>query len=123
MIGAIFQFRINFGMGILEALFGVVLLYIIVSFMNSTLLEDNKLPKKINSRSSLISGLIIFGIILGIRYIFDMLDSYVILFSYLSNDVFLFAITTSIFFPFHSIFVKKFSQINVQAVKFKKIVK
>ena len=120
MIGAIFQFRINFGMGILEALFGVVLLYIIVSFMNSTLLEDNKLPKKTNSRSSLISGLIIFGIILGIRYIFDMLDSYVILFSYLSNDVFMFAITTSIFFPFHSIFVKKFSQINVQAVKFKK---
>jgi len=120
MIGAIFQFRINFGMGILEALSGVVLLYIVVSFMNSTLLEDNKIPKKINTRSSLISGLILFGIILGIRYIFDMFDSYFIVFSYLSNDVILFAITTSIFFPFHSIFVKKFSKINVQAVKFKK---
>ena len=106
MINFILQFRINFGMGFLGALVTVGLLYVITRFINNSLSEDNQIPKIINNRSTLVSCLIILGIIVGIRYIIELLDYYSIVFEYINNDVLFFAVALTIFFPLHNRFLK-----------------
>ena len=81
---------------------------------------------KIYRISSLITSLIIFGIILGIRSIFETLGMFLI-FRILNNDLLYFAIMVSIFFFLHKPFLGKFgfSQVSneerQQNYKFNKI--
>ena len=81
---------------------------------------------RIYQRSSLVTSLIIFGIILGIRMIFETLGMYGDIFRILNNDVLYFAIMVTIFFFLHKPFLGKFgySQVlneeRLQNYRFKK---
>ena len=88
-------------MPLIEAIVAVFILYLSAVILNNLLREEFRISKKIHRFSSGISSLIIFGIILSIRLLFEAFGNYNI-------DAFLFAIMTTIFLPLHTIFLKRF---------------
>jgi len=68
---------------------------------------------RIYKLSSLVTSLIIFGIILGIRMIFETLGMYGVIFRILNNNVLYFAIMVTIFFFLHIPFLGKFGYSQV----------
>ena len=120
-------------MSLIEALVAAFALYLIVSFLNNVLREEIQVSKRGHRFSSLVSVLITFGIILGIRLLLESLSHYYIiegyyLFRYLTTDLFLFAIMVTIFLPFYSIFLKRFSKNrlpddvnNIQSKQFRRL--
>ncbi|MCK4287320.1 MAG: hypothetical protein KAX18_14010, partial [Candidatus Lokiarchaeota archaeon] len=99
-------------MSLIEALVAAFALYLIAHFLNNVLREEVRISKRIHRFSSLVSILIIFGIILGVRLLLESIGNYYIfegyfLFKYLTNDFFLFAIMVTLFLPFHAIFLKR----------------
>ena len=83
---------------------------------------------RIYKLSSLVTSLIIFGIILGIRMIFETLGMYGVIFRILNNNVLYFAIMVTIFFFLHKPFLGKFGYSQVlneerpQNYRFKKYI-
>ena len=107
--------ELNFGMSLIEALVAAFALYLIAGILNYVLREEVQVFKNAHKFSSLVSTLIIFGIILGFRLLLESLSHFYIfeeyyLFRYLTTDLFLFAIMVTIFLPFHAIFLKRFSK-------------
>ena len=104
-----------------------LVLYIVVVFINRLLPEQNQIPKKIFGKSSSITSLIIFGIIIGIRYLFEILGYWGEIFRILNNDELFFAIMITLFYPFLKIFLKQFNKsenLNMKEifeVQFKKV--
>jgi len=100
-----------------------------VVLINRLLPEQNRIPTKIFSRSSSICSLILFGIIIGIRFIFVFLGYWGEIFRDLNNDQLFFAIMITLFYPLFKTFLKRFGKsenINVEAilkVQFKKVFK
>ena len=86
-----------------------LILYIIVILINRLLPEQNQIPKKMYNISSSISSLIILGIIIGIRYLFEILGYWGEIFRVFNNDELFFAIMMTIFYPFLKIFLKRFN--------------
>ncbi len=106
---------LNAGMPFIEAMIAAVVLYLSASILNNNLREEVRISKKVHRFSSRISTLIIFGIILAIRLLFESISNvYIIegfyLFRYLNTDAFLFAIMATIYLPLHAIFLKKFEK-------------
>ncbi len=97
-------------MDLIEGIIATCILYLIINFMNKFLPEESQIPKKVYKRSSLVSCLIIFGIIFGIQVLFGIIGYWVILFRVLSNNQFLFAIMATIFFPLIKFFLSKFDK-------------
>jgi len=102
-------------MSLIEALVAAFVLFLSTGILNNNLREEVRVSKRIHRFSSGVSTLIIFGIILSIRLILESLGNYYLfedyyLFRYLTTDLFLFAIMATIFLPFHSIFLKRFSK-------------
>ncbi len=97
--------------------------------INRLLPKQNKIPTKIFGRSASICSLIVFGIIIGIRYIFEFLGYFGELFRDLNNAQLFFAIMITLFYPLLMIFLKRFGKsenINVKAileVQFKRVFK
>ncbi|GAG84184.1 unnamed protein product, partial [marine sediment metagenome] len=114
-------------MNLLEAIFAALALFIVVFYINKLLPERNQIPAKEYIRSSAIGSLIIFGIILGIRYIFALLGYWVVIFRDLQNGHLFFAIMMTLFYPFLKIFLKKFgksAKLNIKDIlelQFKKV--
>ncbi len=114
-------------MALIEAIMAALVLYIVVVFINRLLPEQNQIPKKIFGKSSSITSLIIFGIIIGIRYLFEILGYWGEIFRILNNDELLFAIMITLFYPFLKIFLKQFNKsenLNMKEifeVQFKKV--
>jgi len=102
MLGIILQatYRANWGLALIEPIFGAMALLVTVNLFNRLLREQNQIPFKVYNKSSAISTLIVFGIILGIRYLFALLGYWVVLFRYLNSDVLYFALMITLFFPF-----------------------
>jgi len=102
MLGIILQatYRANWGLALIEPIFGAMALLVTVILFNRLLREQNQIPFKVYNKSSAISTLIVFGIILGIRYLFALLGYWVVLFRYLNSDVLYFALMITLFFPF-----------------------
>jgi len=100
-----------------------------VVLINRFLPEQNKIPKKIYSISSSICSLILFGIIIGIRYIFELLGYFGEIFRVLNNDQLFFAIMITLFYPLLKVFLKRFGKsenLNVKdilEIQFKKVFK
>ena len=123
---------LNFGMSLIESLVASIALYLIASILNNVIGEEKQIYKKVHKFSSLVSTLINFGIILAIRLSlestshFYILDDYY-LFSYLTNDFFLFAIMVSLYLPFYGIFLRRFSKsqlfekIDIQSEYFRRL--
>ena len=112
--------ELNFGMSLIEALVAAFALYLIASILNNVLREEVQIFNKIHKLSSLVSTLITFGIILGVRLFLESLSQFYIfegyyLFRYLTTDLFLFAIMVTIFLLFYAVFFKKFSKSRLHA--------
>ena len=107
----------------------MLILYIVVVLINKLLPEQNQIPKKIFDRSSSLCSLILFGISIGIRYLFEFLGYWGEIFRDLNNDQLFFAIMITLFYPFLKIFLKRFGKsekLNVEdilEVQFKKVFK
>ena len=116
-------------MALIDAIFAALILYIVVGLINRFLPEQNKIPKNIFGKSSSICALILFGIIIGIRYIFEVLGYFGEIFRILNNDQLFFAIMITLFYPLLKIFLKRFGKsenLNVKdilEVQFKKVFK
>ena len=122
-------------MSFIEALVAALALYFIAGILNNVLPEEVQVSKGVHKLSSLVSALINFGIILGVRLLLESLSIFYIseeyyLFRYLTTDLFLFAIMVTIFLPFHAIFLKVFSknrlpddENNIQSEKFRRLYK
>ncbi|MHA1192063.1 MAG: ABC transporter ATP-binding protein [Promethearchaeota archaeon] len=114
-------------MALIGAMVASLLLYITVVLINRLLPERNQIPKKIYGRSSSICSLILFGIIIGIRYMFEILGYWGEIFRDLNNDQFFFAIMITLFYPFLKIFLKRFGKSenieDILEVQFNKVFK
>ena len=114
-------------MAIISAITWTICLFLIAVIINNVLSENNQISKRVNGLSSLVSSLIIFGIILGLRCLIETLGSWFIVVRRLNNDQLYFAIMVILFFPFHKIFLKKFKGFStfeeraVMSKQFKKI--
>ncbi len=120
-------------MSLIEALIAAFALYLIADILNNVLREEVQVSKRVHKFSSLVSALITFGTILSIRLLLESLSHYYIfeeyyLFRYLTTDLFLFAIMVTMFLPFHSIFLKRFSknrlsddENNIQSEQFRRL--
>ena len=96
---------INYGMILIETIIEVLFLILIFNMINKAFPREKRLPSVENIRSSMISSLIAFGIILLVRYIFGTYW----LFDYGHWYVeFFFAIIAIIFYPLYRYFLKKF---------------
>ncbi len=97
--------------------------------INRLLPEQNKIPTKIFGRSTSICSLILFGISIGIRYIFEFLGYWGEIFRDLNNDQLFFAIMITLFYPLLKIFLKRFGKsenLNIEDIldiQFKKVFK
>ncbi|MHA1496968.1 MAG: ABC transporter ATP-binding protein [Promethearchaeota archaeon] len=114
-------------MALIGAMFAALLLYITVFLINRLLPYQNQIPKKIFGRSSSICSLILFGIIIGIRYLFEILGYWGEIFRSFNNDQLFFAIMITLFYPFLKIFLKRFGKSenveDILEVQFKKVFK
>ena len=71
------------------------------------------------NKSLAISSLILLGIIVGIRYIFELLGYWLVIFRYLNNDYLFFALMVTLLYPFLKIFFDPFgrsAKINVMDI-------
>ena len=98
----------NYGLALLEAVVAIVILYLIVSFINKLLPEDKKIPK--NVKGSVVSCLIVFGIIYGIRVVIEALEYFISIIGYLNNNYLFFAIMISIFYSIYKLFLRKYDK-------------
>jgi len=100
-------------MSLIEALVAALVLYLSADILNNNLREEVQIPRRIHRFSSGVSALLIFLIILSIRLLLESLSHFYIfenyyLFTYLTTDVFLFAIMATIYLPLHAIFLQKY---------------
>jgi peptide/nickel transport system ATP-binding protein len=103
-------YRANWGVALIDAIFATILLFIIVVLFNRLLPEHSQILQSIYVKSSAISTLIVFGIILGIRYLFALLGYWVVIFRYLNNEELFFALMITLFYPFLKIFLRLFGR-------------
>jgi peptide/nickel transport system ATP-binding protein len=118
MLETIFQvYQPNWGVALIGAIFAAMALYITVALFNRILPEQSQIPLTVYNKSSAICTLIIFGIIIGVRYLFTFLGYWGVIFRDLNNDVLYFALMVTLFYPFLKIFVVPFGRsvnINVK---------
>ena len=131
ILGILLQgtYRANWGLALIEAIFSVLILYILVVLINRLLPKQNQIPNKIFGKSSSIISLILFGIIFAIRSVLEFLGYYGEIFRTLNNDELFFAIMITLFYPLLKIFLKGFGKsenLNVKDIlelQFKKVFK
>ncbi|MHA1670057.1 MAG: ABC transporter ATP-binding protein [Promethearchaeota archaeon] len=114
MIGLLFQqgYYINFVMILIEALISIIILYFITKNVSKPLLEEIQMPVREKSLSSIVSILIVLGIIIAIRYIFGFLGYFFSIFILLNDKFFSFALMTSFFYPLYKFFIEKFGNVR-----------
>ncbi|MHA2269718.1 MAG: oligopeptide/dipeptide ABC transporter ATP-binding protein [Promethearchaeota archaeon] len=106
----IFTYNPNFGYSIFEAAVALIALLLIIFFTSNIFFEDEKIEAKRFRRGSAITCLIIYGIIYGIRMLFEILRALVGPgFNPYLEDMLFFAMMVSIFYPLHKPMVKKFN--------------
>ena len=86
---------------------GLVVLLLILSLIINFSFEDKDLVRKFR-KSSLVTSLILLGITIGLRLLFETLGMWILIFSILNNDLLYFAIMITIFFFLHKPFLRKF---------------
>ncbi|MFW9897025.1 MAG: hypothetical protein ACFFD7_14560, partial [Candidatus Thorarchaeota archaeon] len=105
----IYEYNPNYGFSLIEAALATLGLLIVISFTVNIIFGDEKIAKKKFRRGSVVTCLIIFGIIFGIRILMEILRVIVGPFMRIfMEDMLFFAIMVTIFYPLHRPFVKKF---------------
>ena len=108
----------NFGMSLIEALVATLVLYLSAAVLNNNLREEGRISRLFHRISSVVSALIIFGIIFTFRLFFESFSHFYILneiyiFSYLITDALLFAIMTTIYLPLHAFLLTKIEKFKL----------
>ncbi|MFX1428070.1 MAG: hypothetical protein ACFFBE_16575, partial [Promethearchaeota archaeon] len=85
-------------MAFIEALIAAFILFFISNFINKYIPEHKRIPRDIHRWSSLLVVLIVFAIILGVRFLLETLGAYFSLFLLISNDALMFAVMVTIFY-------------------------
>jgi len=101
---------VNYGLALIESVIAIFILYLIIIFLKKMLPEDNKLPKVV--KASLVSCLIVFGVIYGIRFLIESLEYFVEIIRYLNNNFLFFAIMVTLFYPIYKFFLREFDKEN-----------
>ncbi|MFW9865526.1 MAG: ABC transporter ATP-binding protein [Candidatus Thorarchaeota archaeon] len=96
----------NYGYALVESLVTAFLLFFIINYIKNFAIDNDRI-KKIYRNALLISTLILFGIILVIRFILETFN-FMLIVRILLNDAFLFAIMVTIFIFLHKPLIKKF---------------
>ncbi|MFX1524222.1 MAG: ABC transporter ATP-binding protein [Promethearchaeota archaeon] len=104
----LFVYRPNFGFSLVETGIAVLAIIIIVIFIVNIFYKEERILGKIVKKGSAITSLIIFGIIYGIKVVFEILGIYGIIFRMFNNDQMFFAIAVTVFYLLHKPFVNKF---------------
>jgi len=103
----IFQIYINPLMAFLEAIFLIILLILGFYIIYRLTPREFRIDNKSFDVSTGISCLICFGIIFGIKILFQMLESFHDIFTALSTDLFLFGIGVLLFAQFYRLFASR----------------
>ncbi|MFX1315757.1 MAG: ABC transporter ATP-binding protein [Promethearchaeota archaeon] len=101
-------------MAILESIIAALILYLISNIMNNQLPDEQQISKWIHKISSAVSSQIIFGIILGIRCLFESLAVINGWFLIFNTDALLFALMTTIFYFLYPKFINVFERYRIK---------
>ncbi|MHA2343925.1 MAG: ABC transporter ATP-binding protein [Candidatus Hodarchaeales archaeon] len=99
----------NYGFALLEALFAFLFLVLIFHFTFKMFFKGEDLLIKIYKSGSALTWLIIFGIIYGIRALFETLGWWVQIFRILNNDQLFIALMITIYYFLYKPIVKRFA--------------
>jgi len=95
-------------MALIETFIALFILFYITSFINKHISVDNQISKKVHNLTSFVSILILFGIIYGWRSIFETLGALNYWFLVFNEDMLVFAIMITIFYPLYKKLLGKF---------------
>jgi len=98
----------NFGYSLIEAVIAMIGLLIILIFAVNIIYQEDKELGRLFKKGSIITCLIIFGIIYGIRALFETLGLLSPIFRRFNNDQLFLAIMVTIYYPLHKPIIKKF---------------
>lgn len=101
-------------MAILESIIAAFILYLISNIINNQLPDEQQISKKLYKISSAVSSVIIFGIILGIRCLFESLSVINGWFLIFNTDALSFALMTTIFYFLYPKFVNIFERYRIE---------
>ncbi|MFX1457263.1 MAG: ABC transporter ATP-binding protein [Promethearchaeota archaeon] len=85
-------------MAFIEAFIAALILLFFSHLVNKYTPEDKRIPREIYRLSSFLIVLIVFGIILGVRFLLETLGGYFTLFLLISDDALMFALMVTIFY-------------------------
>lgn len=116
------MFGLNYGKALIESIIIVFVLYLITNFINNQIPEDKQLSKKVfKRRSALICFVIVFPIIIDIKFTFETLWLFNSIFLAFNNNAVSFAIITTVFYFFSKKLILKDKRIRAsREVHFKK---
>ena len=95
-------------MALIESFIAGFILYYISNLINKHISVDNQISKKVHKLSSIVSSLILIGIIFAWRSIFETLGAFNYWFLVFNEDMLTFAIMTTIFYPLYKKLLGKF---------------
>ena len=95
-------------MALIESFIAGFILYYVSNLINKHISVDNQISKKVHKLSSIVSSLILIGIIYGWRSIFETLGAFNYWFLVFNEDMLAFAIMTTIFYPLYKKLLGKF---------------
>jgi len=95
-------------MALIESFLAGFILYYISNLINKHISVDNQISKKVHKLSSIVSSLILIGIIFAWRSIFETLGAFNYWFLVFNEDMLAFAIMTTIFYPLYKKLLGKF---------------
>lgn len=98
----------NYGFLLVEVVVIIVVLSLIISLINKLLPNDQRILT--NTKSLVLSLLIVFGIIFSIGSVIESVEYYYTIVGYLNNYYLFFAIGISIYFPLYKAFLRKFEK-------------
>ncbi len=101
-------------MALIETFLAVFILFYISSFINKHISVDNQISKKVHRLTSFVSCLILIGIIYGWRSIFETLGALNYWFLVFNEDMLVFAIMITIFYPLHKKLLGKFKGYRIR---------
>ena len=101
-------------MAIIESIIAAFILYLISNIINNQLPDEHQISKKLHKISSAVSSVIIFGIILGIRCLFESLSVINGWFLIFNTDALSFVLMTTIFYFLYPKFVNIFERYRIE---------
>ena len=101
-------------MALIESFIAVFILYYISSFINKNLPVENQISNKVHKLTSVVTSLILIGIIYSWRCIFETLGAFNYWFLVFNTDMLVFALMTTIFYFIFTRLLKPFKKYGIK---------